>query len=527
MSRTNLEPALNSDRSMVGLRVLLIRQNTFKPFFVPLLEAARKQWSWHVDVLCEAGDHPDYSDATAGSGKVYELPDMRQRFVWETDEQIIAETDKRIRDAEIAAGVSLNRLPLANQRDIGSAYVAPYWNVKDTSFVRKVLQDNLEPFRVARRFFRAVDDILAETAPGFVLTYEWGKPFRFAAWLAAAGRGIPCIAIRRSKILSDRGFCTTHPLLLNLAAVDKARERQESGGAVSDEAKAYIEEFRLRPAMVKYIENRWQTKGNKRKVIWTAQFAKHIAKDVGRTALGRFGKRRSYALWQLYDHYRPIYLARHQERFFHRFDERSLREMKYIYFPMHKETDISHTFQAAFWHNQRNTIQVLASSLPSGYRLLVREHRFNHSLRPKRYSRELSQLPNVVIVDPFDSQYKYLNNADLIVTENGSSGWEGLLFNRRVITLAPTFYDGAGQAAKVTDANKLAAAIIEALARPAVVDQIAHDRALGCMVDAERETTFPMKADGISEALESLTAMFAHARNNDAAASRLSKTSAG
>ena len=391
--------------------------------------------------------------------------------------------------------------------------MAPNWNVKDTSFVKKILRDNLEPFRVARRFFRCVDDILAESAPDFILTYEWGKPFRFATWLAAAGRDIPCIAVRRSKILSDRGFCTTDPLLFNVAAVERARDRRESSVVVSDEAKAYIKDFRKRPAMVKYIQDRWQSGRKKQKAIWNYLFIKQMVKDAVRAVFGRFSKRRSYAVWRLFEHYRVLYLTRYQEQFFHRFDEDTLREMKYVYFPMHKETDISHTFQAAVWHDQRNTIQILASSLPGGYRLLVREHRFNHSLRPRRYCRQLSQLPNVVVVDPFDSQYKYLNNADLVVTENGSSGWEGLLLSRRVVTLAQTFYDGTRLATKVKDANSLGAVIVDTLARPAVMDQVAHDRALGCMLDAERDTTFSMGIDGIPAVLDSLAATFARTRN--------------
>ena len=175
-----------------------------------------------------------------------------------------------------------------------------------------------------------------------------------------------------------------------------------------------------------------------------------------------------------------------------------------VYFPVQKETDRAQTFQAPLWHDQGNTVQVLASSLPSGYRLLVREHRHNRGDRPTRYYRDLSRLPNVVLIEAFDDQFKYLRHADLIVTENGSSGWEGLLLGRRVITLARTFYDGAGLATKVEDMNDLSASIVEALGRPAVADTATHDRSLGCMYDAEFETTFPMTLEGIPAALDCL-----------------------
>jgi hypothetical protein len=89
----------------------------------------------------------------------------------------------------------------------------------------------------------------------------------------------------------------------------------------------------------------------------------------------------------------------------------------------------------------------------------------------------------------------------LIVTENGSSGWEGLVLGRRVLTLAPTFYEGAGLARRVETPVKLGPTIMEILQQPAMVDAAAHDRHLGSMVDAEYETTFASDATGSETAL--------------------------
>jgi hypothetical protein len=65
-----------------------------------------------------------------------------------------------------------------------------------------------------------------------------------------------------------------------------------------------------------------------------------------------------------------------------------------------------------------------------------------------------------------------------------------LLLGRRVLSLAQTFFDGAGRAFKLEKLDGLGAVIVQALAQPAVNEQAAHDRDLGCMVDAEYETTF-------------------------------------
>jgi hypothetical protein len=139
----------------------------------------------------------------------------------------------------------------------------------------------------------------------------------------------------------------------------------------------------------------------------------------------------------------------------------------------------------------------------------------------------LSTIPNVTLLDPFDSQFKYLRHASLIVTENGSSGWEGLVLGRPVITLASTFYDGAGLGAKIGNPEKLNAAILDALTKPAIADAQAYDHALGCMVDAEFETTFPTNKSGAPAALDLLTATVAGALQSRPAAASARMRSSG
>jgi CDP-glycerol glycerophosphotransferase (TagB/SpsB family) len=170
--------------------------------------------------------------------------------------------------------------------------------------------------------------------------------------------------------------------------------------------------------------------------------------------------------------------------------------MRYIFTALHKEPEQALNYRAPFWSNQYNTVSLLTSTLPAGFKLLVREHRLNAGRRPTRFYRELSRLPGVVLVDGFDDQFKYIANADLVVTDNSSIGWEALLLGRRVITLAETFYSAAGLARRVREPEGLAAAVLEYLQEPTIADAAAHDRALGWLLDAEWETTAPTAAAG-------------------------------
>jgi hypothetical protein len=113
----------------------------------------------------------------------------------------------------------------------------------------------------------------------------------------------------------------------------------------------------------------------------------------------------------------------------------------------------------------------------------------------------------VVLIDAFDSQFKYLRHADLVVTENGSSGWEAMLLRRNVLLLSPNFYDGAGLGHSLQDPNHLSEIICDALRNPAPLDAATHDQRLGHMIDAETQTSFVNALDRVDEAMGSLAGM--------------------
>lgn len=82
------------------------------------------------------------------------------------------------------------------------------------------------------------------------------------------------------------------------------------------------------------------------------------------------------------------------------------------------------------------------------------------------------------------------------------------MLGRRVLTLSQTFYDAAGLAIRVSNPDRLNAAILDTLSQEPASDPDEWERALGCVIDAERQTTFPLDKDGISAALDKLRDTF-------------------
>ena len=498
----------SSNALLTKLRILIMLPPADKEhtqLLVRWIEAAKRRWDWQVDVVCPARDREAFKQAAAPGGQIFTRPNMLETAAWEAEPEAVADIDRRLQEAEFATGIPVGQILLAGELGIGRAFVASARMLPSSPVVSRVFKDNTEPSRIIRRLFSFADKLIADRLPDVIFTSELANPQYFTIWLAAAASGIPCVTPRRSKLNSDHCYWTMEQTLLNRAAEQAALAKHKAKMSVSDAAKAYIQAFRDRPKMVKYIQTKW-SHGTKRGWLrWHLRFARTIAGElIKRPVPGYDPALHSFILGRLVAYNRRLIQSYTHRRFFRTFDEAELEGVKYIYFPLHKEPEIALRLQATAWHDQRNTVQVLASLLPSGYRLLVREHRLNYGSRPTEYYRRLSTLPNVVLVDAFDSQFKYLRHADLIVTENGTSGWEGLLLGRRVITLARTLYDGAGLAIRVRDPDQLGAEILKALQRPPVVDPEMHERHLGYMVDAERETTFPMGPEGTDACLDHL-----------------------
>ena len=498
-----------SDHALDDLRVLALLSKTArrpkKHYIFHPLEAAKCKWNWHLDIVCDSASARAgaFTKLASPDGRHFVEPNMHPPVApWESDEEYLATLDAKIAEAEIASGVPIGRIALAADSRLGRGFVAPVMNLPVTSEApRSYEKNNEEPFRAIRRLFHWAEELLDLSSPDVVYSYEWALPWLFATWLAARRRGIPCITIRRSKILIGLCFFTADPSMFNLAAYSRSAALQQSGELPSKRARDWLRDFRDRPQVLTYIEAKWNFK---KRVTWSS-WHRTWAHSFARNSFNVLARRKllkELTVRRLLEFNRRALLANRQRHFLRSFSALELSAMKYMFYPMHKETDLPLSYQAASWFDQRATIRLLASVMPHGYRLLVREHRRNVGLRPNSFYSELLKLPNVALVDAYDLQFKYIQNASLIVTENGSSGWEGMIMGRKVLTLSQTFYDGVDVAAKLTNRDDLARTILDLIRAPDP-DQAEIDKKLGLIIDAEFQTTFVER--DMASALEQLS----------------------
>lgn len=496
------------------LAVLPLGNKDLGKYLTGLMAAGKERFGWTVSVLSSTSDTRPFEKLVAPKGEIFVQPPLLREADWERDPRAAHEVDRAIRTAETKTGIPLGRVILAAGHSIGRAYSAPFQFYNRYPMLLRVLRDNEEPQRIARRLFRFADDMLERNKPDVLFFFHWGTPLNLLTWLAAQRRGIPCIVLRPSKIRHDHAFLTTDPLMWNTRAAELASAKIKARVAVSDAARNKVVSFRNQPVMIGHISRKWSSRNNLGFFRWHKQYARIALNQVVSRFRGQDRSTVEGLFARLWRYYRARFITWHQQGVFTAFDPSALERMKYVYFPMHKEAELAQLLQATTWHDQRQTIRLLASALPFGYRLLVREHRMNFGRRRTHSFRELAQVPNVTLIDPFDSQFKYLQHADLVVTENGSSGWEALLLKRPTLLLAErNFYEGSGLGVTVTDPDKLHAAVIDLLSKPPAVDDGSHDQALAAMIDAEFESTFPMKPEGFGEALDAFAELLAPQRD--------------
>ena len=149
----------------------------------------------------------------------------------------------------------------------------------------------------------------------------------------------------------------------------------------------------------------------------------------------------------------------------------------FAFFPLHTEPEVSLLVQGRGLLNQIEVIRSLASSLPVGWQLLVKEHPASVGKRPLSYYRKLLAIPNVRLVRTSCKSNELIARASLVVTISGTIGFEAILQGKPVAVLGNTPFEflPAGMIRRLTAPHRYAIEIGELLAQysfdPAAVER--------------------------------------------------------
>ena len=130
---------------------------------------------------------------------------------------------------------------------------------------------------------------------------------------------------------------------------------------------------------------------------------------------------------------------------------------KFVYFTLHSEPERALLFPAPFYMNQLSVIQNVSKSIPTGYKLYVKEHPTQRIFgwREQNWYKELLQLPNVKLIHPNISNEELLNNCSLAISIGGTVGLEASFFNKPSIVFADVIYSMIKSVVKIENLSEL------------------------------------------------------------------------
>lgn len=115
----------------------------------------------------------------------------------------------------------------------------------------------------------------------------------------------------------------------------------------------------------------------------------------------------------------------------------------YVFLPLHYQPEASILGASPGWLDQLGLVRLLSSSLPSGFRLVVKDHPATGGMREPAFYRNIMKLKNVLLLDDRVNSRAIINHPScrLLVTIGGTTGFEGMLFGKPLLILGRAYYD--------------------------------------------------------------------------------------
>lgn len=114
---------------------------------------------------------------------------------------------------------------------------------------------------------------------------------------------------------------------------------------------------------------------------------------------------------------------------------------KYVLYPIHFQPEATTLVQAPLYVDQLALLRDIARSLPIGHRLYVKEHSSNRGRRSVEFYNQIRSIPGARLFGPDEDTWSLIRGASAIAVITGTMGWEGLLFDKPVVTFGDVFFN--------------------------------------------------------------------------------------
>jgi hypothetical protein len=301
---------------------------------------------------------------------------------------------------------------------------------------------------ILQRGLERMQTLFDELKPDLVVSFICVTMLDYLAYLFAKHRGIRFLNLRPTRVGNRVAFSR----LLNDPSPELAAQYQHLlAGVQSDfeeEARQYIR--RVREQHGRYEGAVYPSD----KPALQADTAKYARLDRLATAIRGYLAYRKCAAYSdnhVPDPLRRLYFtawrnprqaARTREFFQERYvHEADLAGMRYAFFPLHTEPEVSLLVYGRPYVNQIEIIRMLAISLPVDMVLVVKEHPWMIGKRPHSAYEKMLNIPRVRFADPKLEARTLIEHAEVVSVITGSVALEAAILGKPVITFGDCPYN--------------------------------------------------------------------------------------
>ena len=145
------------------------------------------------------------------------------------------------------------------------------------------------------------------------------------------------------------------------------------------------------------------------------------------------------------------YIRRFYLHYSNIFDNVDLKEINYIFVPLHVIPESSTTILSPYYINETFIIESLSKSIRADQKILIKEHWSMIGYRPISYYKKIKRISNVVLVNPASNLLPsdYIQNSDLVATISGSSAFEAAMMEKNSIVFSDVVFGMLSSVKKV------------------------------------------------------------------------------
>jgi len=137
----------------------------------------------------------------------------------------------------------------------------------------------------------------------------------------------------------------------------------------------------------------------------------------------------------------------------------------FVYFPLAVDLERNLLVNAPFQTNQIEIIRHIAKSLPTGFKLYVKENPSQSTREWRSISeyREIMNIPNVMLIHPTFSSQDLIKQCKIVFTIGGSSGFEAAFYGKPSIVFTDVGYQILPSVTRIKEIESLHNNIIKSL----------------------------------------------------------------